>query len=265
MYAPFEALLGAYRRHWSDMVEQSPIPLSPLPVSGGWDSRPWHGENNLIRFGRTPDLVQAAPARCPDVPGSKGAQGRRRKVGAHRGLERMGRGLLHRAAPGIRLRLPRRHPRRLHGQPRGPSGRHSRRCAAWSLRRAGTAAHTHRLGLCRRSARLDGHDGAGRGRGSPRAASRRSRRATTRPSPVHRSRCGRGEFRVGGDPAEAPAGRRPALSGHRPALLANQAAVRERSDQPAFRRPGQTASGTTIVVPVASNRRWRGIDHTTAL
>ena len=28
----------------------------PLPVCGGWDSRPWHGENNLVRFGRTPEL-----------------------------------------------------------------------------------------------------------------------------------------------------------------------------------------------------------------
>ncbi|MGC8639810.1 MAG: glycoside hydrolase family 99-like domain-containing protein [Isosphaeraceae bacterium] len=56
--APFATLLEGYRRHWTDLVEQSPIPLSPLPLSGGWDSRPWHGENNLIRFGRTPALFK---------------------------------------------------------------------------------------------------------------------------------------------------------------------------------------------------------------
>ena len=58
MYASFAGLLEGYRRHWSEVAAQSPIPLAPLPVSGGWDSRPWHGENNLIRFGRTPELFK---------------------------------------------------------------------------------------------------------------------------------------------------------------------------------------------------------------
>jgi hypothetical protein len=58
MYAPFEALLGGYRRHWEHLLGQSPIPLSPLPICGGWDSRPWHGDNNLVRFGRTPELFK---------------------------------------------------------------------------------------------------------------------------------------------------------------------------------------------------------------
>ena len=56
--APFEGLLEGYRRHWEHLLEQSPIPLAPVPVCGGWDSRPWHGENNLVRFGRTPALFQ---------------------------------------------------------------------------------------------------------------------------------------------------------------------------------------------------------------
>ncbi len=57
MYAPFESLIEGYRRNWEHLVEQSPIPLL-LPASGGWDSRPWHGENNLVRFGRTPELFK---------------------------------------------------------------------------------------------------------------------------------------------------------------------------------------------------------------
>lgn len=57
-FAPFAGLLDGYRRHWAHLAEQSPIPLSPLPVCGGWDSRPWHGENNLVRFGRTPALFR---------------------------------------------------------------------------------------------------------------------------------------------------------------------------------------------------------------
>ena len=55
-YAPYETLVPAYLRHWEHIIEQGTIPLSPLPICGGWDSRPWHGENNLIRYGRTPEL-----------------------------------------------------------------------------------------------------------------------------------------------------------------------------------------------------------------
>ena len=55
--APYETVLEGYRRNWDHILEQSPIPLM-VPVSGGWDSRPWHGENNLVRFGRTPELFR---------------------------------------------------------------------------------------------------------------------------------------------------------------------------------------------------------------
>ena len=57
-YAPYETLVPAYLKHWQHIIEQSPIPLSPLPICGGWDSRPWHGENNLVRYGRTPELFK---------------------------------------------------------------------------------------------------------------------------------------------------------------------------------------------------------------
>lgn len=52
-WAPFDTLVHAYRRNWEHIVSQSPIPLI-VPVSGGWDSRPWHGESALVRFGRNP-------------------------------------------------------------------------------------------------------------------------------------------------------------------------------------------------------------------
>ncbi|MCL4786109.1 MAG: glycoside hydrolase family 99-like domain-containing protein [Verrucomicrobia bacterium] len=58
MFAPFETLVPAFRRQWEHLLAKSPIPLTPLPVCGGWDSRPWHGENNLVRFGRTPELFR---------------------------------------------------------------------------------------------------------------------------------------------------------------------------------------------------------------
>jgi hypothetical protein len=57
-YAPFELLLNGYRQNWEQIRAHSPIPLQPVPVCGGWDSRPWHGDNNLVRFGRTPELFE---------------------------------------------------------------------------------------------------------------------------------------------------------------------------------------------------------------
>lgn len=53
-WSPFDVLIDAYRRNWEHIAEQSPIPLM-LPVCGGWDSRPWHGDNALVRFGRNPE------------------------------------------------------------------------------------------------------------------------------------------------------------------------------------------------------------------
>ncbi|MCX6895506.1 MAG: glycoside hydrolase family 127 protein, partial [Verrucomicrobia bacterium] len=44
-YAPYENLLGGYHTNWLDILRQSSAPLSPLPICGGWDARPWHGEN----------------------------------------------------------------------------------------------------------------------------------------------------------------------------------------------------------------------------
>ena len=57
-YAPFETLVPAYRKNWETIRAESPIPISPLPVCGGWDSRPWHGDDNLVRYGRTPELFK---------------------------------------------------------------------------------------------------------------------------------------------------------------------------------------------------------------
>ena len=57
-FAPFETLVPGYRRQWEDITSKSPIPLTPLPVCGGWDSRPWHGDNNYVRYGRTPELFK---------------------------------------------------------------------------------------------------------------------------------------------------------------------------------------------------------------
>ena len=52
-WAPFDTLVEGYRQQWTAIVSNSPIPLLP-PVSGGWDSRPWHGQDAVVRYGRTP-------------------------------------------------------------------------------------------------------------------------------------------------------------------------------------------------------------------
>ncbi|GIV15631.1 MAG: hypothetical protein KatS3mg022_1066 [Armatimonadota bacterium] len=55
--APYDTLIEGYRRQWENIVQHSPIPLLP-PVSGGWDSRPWHGQDALVRYGRTPNTFR---------------------------------------------------------------------------------------------------------------------------------------------------------------------------------------------------------------
>ncbi|HIE52552.1 MAG TPA: hypothetical protein EYP85_12415 [Armatimonadetes bacterium] len=53
-HSPFDALIVGYRQMWESILRVGVIPLIP-PVSGGWDSRPWHGDRALVRYGRTPE------------------------------------------------------------------------------------------------------------------------------------------------------------------------------------------------------------------
>lgn len=54
---PFADLLEPHRAHWERMADAGPLPIM-TPVSGGWDSRPWHGDNAMVRSGRTPPLFR---------------------------------------------------------------------------------------------------------------------------------------------------------------------------------------------------------------
>lgn len=53
--APYATLLPGYVGNWKHILETAGVPLW-LPLCGGWDSRPWHGANNLVRSGRNPTL-----------------------------------------------------------------------------------------------------------------------------------------------------------------------------------------------------------------
>ena len=70
-FAPFETLVPGYRQQWEHLLAESPAPLWPLPVCGGWDSRPWHGGNNLVRFGRTPALFRRHLLDAREVLGTR--------------------------------------------------------------------------------------------------------------------------------------------------------------------------------------------------
>ncbi len=55
--APYADLLEPHRAHWERMAAAGPLPIM-TPVSGGWDSRPWHGDTAMVRSGRTPELFR---------------------------------------------------------------------------------------------------------------------------------------------------------------------------------------------------------------
>lgn len=54
---PFSALVPAYQRHWNQLLKEDTNAIL-LPLSGGWDSRPWHGDSALVRSGRNPELFK---------------------------------------------------------------------------------------------------------------------------------------------------------------------------------------------------------------
>jgi len=56
-WAPYADLLAPHRELWERYAAESPLPIM-TPVSGGWDSRPWHGDTALVRSNRTPALFK---------------------------------------------------------------------------------------------------------------------------------------------------------------------------------------------------------------
>lgn len=58
LFAPFATLPAGYQRQWNHIADTAGIPLIP-PICGGWDSRPWHGDHQFVRYDRTPALLAA--------------------------------------------------------------------------------------------------------------------------------------------------------------------------------------------------------------
>ncbi len=76
LQAPYATLIEGYHRHWEQLAALAGVRLDPLPLSGGWDSRPWHGDASLVRHDRTPALfkqhLDAARAFCAAHPAPAG-------------------------------------------------------------------------------------------------------------------------------------------------------------------------------------------------
>jgi len=57
-YAPVESMLAGYLDIWNSTVDVGLIKEIPA-LSGGWDSRPWHHEQALVRYGLDPQKFEA--------------------------------------------------------------------------------------------------------------------------------------------------------------------------------------------------------------
>jgi hypothetical protein len=55
--APYEWMVEGYKEWWGQIADASSLPYIPV-CEPGWDSRPWHGMNNLVRTGKSPVLWQ---------------------------------------------------------------------------------------------------------------------------------------------------------------------------------------------------------------
>jgi hypothetical protein len=50
--SPYSAMMEAHVEIWNNSLEERILPYIPL-LTVGWDSRPWHGDDALVRFGRS--------------------------------------------------------------------------------------------------------------------------------------------------------------------------------------------------------------------
>jgi hypothetical protein len=57
LHAPARDMLVGYHDVWNKTADASVIKEIPV-LSGGWDSRPWHHDAALVRYGLTPDLFK---------------------------------------------------------------------------------------------------------------------------------------------------------------------------------------------------------------
>lgn len=55
--SPYADMVSAYPQFWEEIDAAATIPYIPV-ADPGWDSRPWHGDQNLVRTGKTPQLFQ---------------------------------------------------------------------------------------------------------------------------------------------------------------------------------------------------------------
>ncbi len=53
--APYEWMVDGYREFWCEIADATSLPYIPV-CEPGWDARPWHGMNSLVRTGKNPDL-----------------------------------------------------------------------------------------------------------------------------------------------------------------------------------------------------------------
>ena len=57
LWAPYSALIDGYRELWNTAADHRILKEIPA-LSGGWDSRPWHGPGARVRHDRTPELFE---------------------------------------------------------------------------------------------------------------------------------------------------------------------------------------------------------------
>ncbi|MDH7602670.1 MAG: glycoside hydrolase family 99-like domain-containing protein [Armatimonadota bacterium] len=55
--APYEWMVEGYKEIWDEIANTASIPYIPV-CEAGWDARPWHGYDSLVRTGKSPELWQ---------------------------------------------------------------------------------------------------------------------------------------------------------------------------------------------------------------
>jgi hypothetical protein len=61
--APYDDMVDGYERIWTNIARARILDYVPV-TEPGWDSRPWHGDQALVRTGRTPEKFRDMLARA---------------------------------------------------------------------------------------------------------------------------------------------------------------------------------------------------------
>ena len=78
-WAPYDTMVSGFEKIWREFFDRGEIRYI-LPLSPGWDNRPWAGDDALVRYGNTPDRFEDMCRRAKTLLETRGKSPESRMV-----------------------------------------------------------------------------------------------------------------------------------------------------------------------------------------